>query len=215
MPSSRSDWRKLGCRSCAWSRVTGPTEPTIRVPHRNGNCAARSSGRARRTCVAVGRLPDRPRLVGLRSAQLQRRRWRQRPVQRAVAADAAGRLPGAQHRRRRRRLADPLRRPAAVLRGDGPRLRGVRPRRQPPVSAGGGPTAAAVADRPARAPRRPCPRPPRMALVAAAERHPLVRLRRPEPVCPARLVRLRVQRGRQGLDRRHALAQGRGSSGAA
>ena len=47
---------------------------------------------------------------------------------------------------------------------------------------------------------------PRPTLVARVQRHPLGRARRPARVRPARLVRLGVQRGREGLDRRHALA---------
>ena len=50
------------------------------------------------------------------------------------------------------------------------------------------------------------PRASGMALVAGVQRDPVGRPRRPARVRAARHVRLGVQRGRQGLHRRHALA---------
>ena len=99
-----------------------------------------------------------------------------------------------------------LRRAAPVLRGDRPAVRRVRARRQPRLPARRRPPAPAVAHRSGRARARARSRAARMALVAGVQRDPVRRPRRPARVRAARLVRLRVQRGRQGLHRRHALA---------
>ncbi len=52
------------------------------------------------------------------------------------------------------------------------------------------------------------PHPARLALVAGAQLDPLGPVRRPPPVRPARHLPAGLQRGRQGVDRPHPLAQG-------
>ncbi len=106
----------------------------------------------------------------------------------------------------RRRLADRLRRHPALLPTDGTAVRGVRPRRQPDVPAGRGPPTTRAADRTRGSPRRPRPRPPGVALVAAVQRHPVRTVRGPPCVRTARHVRFRLQRRRQGLNRSDPLA---------
>ena len=53
----------------------------------------------------------------------------------------------------------------------------------------------------------------RLALVAGAELHPVRALRRPAPVRPARHLPAGLQRGRQGIDGPHPLAEGDRRSG--
>ena len=116
------------------------------------------------------------------------------------------RLPHRLGARRRRRLAALVRGAPAVLRGDRPAVRRLGPRRQPRVSTRRRSTAAAAAHRSRRARARASARPPRLALVAGVQRDPLRRPRRPPRVRATRIVRVRLQRGRQGIDRRHPLA---------
>ena len=104
-----------------------------RVPGRGARLGAprpASSGRRRRTCApAPGRLPDRPRRLRHGPRQLQRRRRRDRALQRGVAAAAAVRLP---HPRSTLGVGDdwPLSYAelAPVLRGDRPPVRRLRAR---------------------------------------------------------------------------------------
>ncbi len=65
-----------------------------------------------------------------------------------------------------------------------------------------------VADRSRRPRARPRARPARPALVARVQRDPVDRARRPTRVRAARVVRIGMQRRREGLDRRDALAAG-------
>ena len=92
-------------------------------------------------------LSDRRRGLRHESAEFQRRRRRFGALQRPVAADGPGRFPGAQQRRRRRRLAADLCGTAAVLRRDRPPVRGLRAGRQPGVSRRRRAAASGAADR--------------------------------------------------------------------
>ena len=182
-PGAGPDWELLARKQ--WS-----SSPNLRAP--------------------PGRLPRGPRRLRHGARQLQRRRRGHDPVQRGVAAPAAVRLPYRHRLRDRRRLAAVVRGARPPLRRDRSPVRRVRPRRQPRVPARRGSTPPAAPDRPRRPRARSGTRAPRVALVAGEQRHPLGHARRSPRVRPTGYVRFGVQRGGEGLDRRHALARGTG-----
>ena len=158
--------------------------------------------------LATG-LPHRRGRHARVAAHVQRGRRLDAHLRRRLATRPAQRLPSAEPRRDRRRLADRLLRAAALLLSDRPRLRRQRPARRPGLSAGPrGRADAATADRCGRAQDRPRSHQARLALVAGVQLDQLHALRRPPAVRPTQHLPVGLQRGRQGLDRPDPLAQG-------
>ena len=203
--------RKRGSRSCASSRATGPTEPTFRgADDRLGAASREAVDVVARTVRAAPRPTTRSTCARSRPRhrELQRRRRRHRALQRgsgrACCRPTSGSAPSTASRDDWPfGYADLL----PYYERDRPRLRGLRPRRQPRVPAGRGPAAAAAADRRSRACCSPAPT---RGSGGTGGRSPTrsrsVDVRRPSPVCAARHVLVGVQRGRQGIHRSDALA---------
>ena len=154
-------------------------------------------------------LPDRRVRRGGLAADVLGGRRLDAHLRRRLAADAAVGLPRPLARRRRRRLAADLRRAAAVLRADATASSASRAwAATRPTRRGRGPAAAAAPDRRRRAEGRPGPYPAGLALVAGAQLDPVGPVRRAPSVRAARHVPAGLRRGRQGVDRPDALAEG-------
>ena len=151
--------------------------------------------------------PDQRRQLADQGGELQRRRRLDRDVHRAFSAPASLRLPGADARRRRRRLADRLRHAGAVLRRERPHDGRLGPGRRSRLSADQ-PADAAAAARPIR--RAVCEgdEQARLALVAVGHHGRDDGLRGAGALHQSRPLHAGLRAGRQGLDRHHLLAAG-------
>ncbi len=129
-------------------------------------------------------------------------------LRRALPAPAAVRLPRPHAGRCRRRLADHLRRPAAVLRAHRSRPRRLGPRRRSGAATRRRAAAAAAPHQRVRAQGGGGHERARLALVAGPERDRVARLPQPAALRPLRHLRDRLPARRQGQRRPDALARG-------
>ena len=150
-------------------------------------------------------LSDQRRQLADQGGELQRRRRLDRDVHRALAAAASVRLQGEDARRRRRRLADRLRRAHAVLRRERPDDGRVGPVGRSAVAADASADAAAAA-RPLRSADRQGHEQARLALVAVGHDGRDDGLRGQGALHQSRPLHAGLRAGRQGLDRHHLLA---------
>ena len=136
------------------------------------------------------------------------RGWRQHdPLHGDLDSPRSVRLPGADTRRRRRRLADLLRGSAALLRAGRHRPGRFRARRRSRLPARLAAAAPTAPDRGDGAEGRGGDEPARLALVAGDECDRVAPARSPGPMRAACDVSERVSVRREGLDRPDALAR--------
>ena len=150
-------------------------------------------------------LSDQRRQLADQGRELQRRRRLDRDVHRALAAAASHRLQGEDARRRRRRLADRLRRAHPVLRGERPDDGRIGPVRRSAVAADA-PADAAAAARALRSADRQRHEQARLALVAVGHDGRDDGLRGQGALHQSRPLHAGLRAGRQSLDRHHLLA---------
>ena len=165
----QGDWHRPGAFASERDGLRGPTAP-------------RQRDLLSQRPQAAGGLPDHHRRRRSRvHGHVERRRRQHRALGGSFPAPASVRLPRAPARRRRRGLADRVRRPGALLRPQRRQHRRVgldRRSRQPAALAA---TDAAPAARPLRGSAGARLREAGLALVALRQRHPLARLRRAAP----------------------------------